>query len=71
MRIDHLRPQLDQRLRRGAVLKTDAQPLALPSAVDRQQNIGKAAGRRFVKIALDVELELLQRVPAAARFGER
>src|SRR5690349_22423373 len=63
--LDHLRPQLDQRLRGSAVLKADAQTLALPSAVDRQQDIGKAAGRSFVKVALDVKLKLLERAKPA------
>jgi len=51
--------------------EADAQPLALPGAGDRQDDVGMGGGRRQVEIALDMKLEAAQRLGAARGIGVR
>ena len=51
--------------------EADAQPLALPGAGDRQDDVGVGGGRCQVEVALDMKFETAQRLGAARRISVR
>src|SRR3546814_19040630 len=68
---DHSGAELNQALRFLPDLEADPQAFALPSRVDRQQIVGGVGGRVGEEIAVDLEVEPLQRLPAPLRSEER
>src|SRR3546814_18210 len=68
---DHSGAELNQALRFLPDLEADPQAFALPSRVDRKQIVGGVGGRVGEEIAVDLEVEPLQRLPATLWLGAR
>src|SRR3546814_14627000 len=67
----HSGAELNQALRFLPDLEADPQAFALPSRVDRKQIVGGVGGRVGEEIAVDLEVEPLQRLPATLWLGAR
>src|SRR3546814_7189891 len=68
---DHSGAELNQALRFLPDLEADPQAFALPSRVDRKPIVGGVGGRVGEEIAVDLEVEPLQRLPATLWLGAR
>ena len=60
-------PKLDVLLRGKAGTEPDPQRVALPGGIDRQQKIGGASARILEDVAMDIEVQRIQRGAAARR----